>query len=691
MSAKFKETYKALPVSVLGRTVTIGDKIIMPASALAKMQNLNHDMTGGTVLCLSKVREIDEKASKVERARRRRQKDIYRKRLNKIYHVADPRKCGQKVDALLEKYGDDLHNLYLRICTKYEWENVEAPWPPSDSNMEKHGNYMEQKYHRGVTFHYCSIKEFSSPESDCIYMEQWMMDNLKLEPGNRVVATIKSNILPGTFCEFVSLQPGFLALIDQIGPKFLLEHTMKNYSVLFKNERILIPYEGDEYELFVNRTEPEKCISLFDCDLEVTVVPADPDMDVSQIVNSKIDHEKDVEISMMSLEEQDQLASDLRGELEAEDAKAKPKVGEERDAPEEKEEEVEGLSEKPQESGNSDSPLEPKEDEQLCPHCLKCIPKMSFMMHEMRCGRLLQNCSLCGVRVPKSGFAEHMAAFHDDVTCACGEILEGTNQLKIHQETDCIFRVIECKYCFQKFKKVEFDDHVSRCGQEEMTCPDCDDTYLRKDAHCHECTRLCGCGQRIPLRMVMIHKLTDCPKRKALCQYCKLPRLVSTWYDHVEYCGSKTEQCPICEKYVSLKHLADHVRSNCTLFSATQVKEAQEAERTMAQFRESDLLAQFRQEEFRQPSPEPPAAEVPVSCPSCGKLVGGSSMLQLHQQFECVAANVPSYAAPTVSSSARHDAHLRALPAWTCPDCTFHNPSGATSCQMCSRLNPSWP
>merc|ERR1719336_666322 len=109
-----------------------------------------------------------------------------------------------------------------------------------------------------------------------------MLNNLGIKNGDKVLLKSKANVPSGTFCEFVALQSGFCAIINAIGPKFLLEYAMKRYSVLFPGERILIPYEGETYELYVQKVKPEgKVVSLLgDVDMEVTVVPLDEEADV---------------------------------------------------------------------------------------------------------------------------------------------------------------------------------------------------------------------------------------------------------------------------------------------------------------------------------------------------------------------------------------------------------------------------
>ena len=47
------------------------------------------------------------------------------------------------------------------------------------------------------------------------------------------------------------------------------------------------------------------------------------------------------------------------------------------------------------------------------------------------------------------------------------------------------------------------------------------------------------------------------------CQYCELTLPFNKMSSHVEYCGSRTEKCDICERFVQMKDLTEHVNTGC--------------------------------------------------------------------------------------------------------------------------------
>ena len=47
------------------------------------------------------------------------------------------------------------------------------------------------------------------------------------------------------------------------------------------------------------------------------------------------------------------------------------------------------------------------------------------------------------------------------------------------------------------------------------------------------------------------------------CQYCELEIAFSELTSHVEYCGSRTEKCEICDRYVQKKDIELHLETGC--------------------------------------------------------------------------------------------------------------------------------
>lgn len=47
------------------------------------------------------------------------------------------------------------------------------------------------------------------------------------------------------------------------------------------------------------------------------------------------------------------------------------------------------------------------------------------------------------------------------------------------------------------------------------------------------------------------------------CQYCELTLPFNKMTSHVEYCGSRTEKCDVCDRFIQVKDLSEHVNTGC--------------------------------------------------------------------------------------------------------------------------------
>jgi hypothetical protein len=56
----------------------------------------------------------------------------------------------------------------------------------------------------------------------------------------------------------------------------------------------------------------------------------------------------------------------------------------------------------------------------------------------------------------------------------------------------------------------------------------------------------------------------DCPKRMMKCGYCDIDIPRDELDEHHEYCGTRTEQCFKCQKYIMIKDQQRHEDSDCT-------------------------------------------------------------------------------------------------------------------------------
>jgi len=147
----------------------------------------------------------------------------------------------------------------------------------------------------------------------------------------------------------------------------------------------------------------------------------------------------------------------------------------------------------------------------LCPHCSKFIER-NFEMHEMHCRR------------------------------------RGAKR--------------KCKWC-GTFKTLQ---HEVDCGNEEQKCSGCGAIVPRRLLSKHVCPVSCElCGRKVLPSELDLHLLTDCPKRQTFCKYCKLPVLFSELKSHMDYCGSRTEPCELCNQAVAKSKMDEHLKSRCPI------------------------------------------------------------------------------------------------------------------------------
>lgn len=128
--------------------------------------------------------------------------------------------------------------------------------------FELTNNSADKTTHAGVL-------EFIAEEG-AVYLPQWMMQTLLLQPGERV--QVKStNLPPG---KFVKIQPQSVDFLDISDPKAALETALRNFSTLTVGDIISITYNQKEYDILVLEIKPDtRGISIVDTDLEVDFAP----------------------------------------------------------------------------------------------------------------------------------------------------------------------------------------------------------------------------------------------------------------------------------------------------------------------------------------------------------------------------------------------------------------------------------
>lgn len=130
-----------------------------------------------------------------------------------------------------------------------------------------------------------------------------------------------------------------------------------------------------------------------------------------------------------------------------------------------------------------------------------------------------------------------MASATESETRLCGnckkDIPEGN--FTIH-EIHCKRNIDVCTFCGEPFPKSEMENHIET-----------DHAQV-----------LCKCNMKMEKRHLEAHKVSKCPLRPALCQYCELELSHNKVSDHENYCGTRTECCSSCGRNVMVKDLPAH-------------------------------------------------------------------------------------------------------------------------------------
>ena len=136
-----------------------------------------------------------------------------------------------------------------------------------------------------------------------------------------------------------------------------------------------------------------------------------------------------------------------------------------------------------------------------------------------------------------------------DVKCSneCGKVLQ-RQYLTDHVETECPYRKVDCQYCHTTGKHQFIEgEHKEQCPKLPLPCPNkCEIgsvPHEEMEAHRKECPFeivKCSitCGKMLQRQYLTSHVETECPCRKADCQYCHVTG------EHHFIDGEHKKQCP---------------------------------------------------------------------------------------------------------------------------------------------------
>ena len=143
-----------------------------------------------------------------------------------------------------------------------------------------------------------SVLDFTG-ESDTVVIPEWIFYNLyPIQLGDIVTVSVYSggyteNKLPkGTL---IKLRPHTIDFLDIEDHKTILEHTLKNYSILNKYTTISIEYLGIQHNIDIIDTKPVDVIDINNSDVEVEFDGPLNTFDLNNIENNYKSNELDYE------------------------------------------------------------------------------------------------------------------------------------------------------------------------------------------------------------------------------------------------------------------------------------------------------------------------------------------------------------------------------------------------------------
>lgn len=124
-----------------------------------------------------------------------------------------------------------------------------------------------------------------------------------------------------------------------------------------------------------------------------------------------------------------------------------------------------------------------------------------------------------------------------------------------------------CTNCKREIAEGNFIMHEVHCRRNISLCKDCQEPVPRSEMeeHFEEYHKpvTCKCGETVEISKVEEHEKNDCVQRIMHCEYCELDLPFSQMAEHLNYCGSRTECCPRCQRYIQNRDRDQHEITEC--------------------------------------------------------------------------------------------------------------------------------
>ncbi|KAJ8042819.1 TRAF-type zinc finger domain-containing protein 1 [Holothuria leucospilota] len=126
-----------------------------------------------------------------------------------------------------------------------------------------------------------------------------------------------------------------------------------------------------------------------------------------------------------------------------------------------------------------------------------------------------------------------------------------------------------CSNCKRDIPAINYVMHQTHCVRNIVLCKKCDEPVPRSEMEAHNeeyhVLELCECGESIEKEHFPDHKENDCKLRIVKCEYCELDLPFEKLVEHSDFCGSRTEKCAKCNKFVKLRDQVIHDLNECQI------------------------------------------------------------------------------------------------------------------------------
>uniref|UniRef100_UPI0037E81D98 XIAP-associated factor 1 n=1 Tax=Semicossyphus pulcher TaxID=241346 RepID=UPI0037E81D98 len=120
-----------------------------------------------------------------------------------------------------------------------------------------------------------------------------------------------------------------------------------------------------------------------------------------------------------------------------------------------------------------------------------------------------------------------------------------------------------CGQCHKEVAEANFALHETHCRRFLCICPDCDETVPTEQLNQHreeqhtqvKCSK---CNQKMERCHLLDHESDQCVERLQSCEFCELELPFKELDEHCLACGSRTELCTDCGRYVTMRDQPGH-------------------------------------------------------------------------------------------------------------------------------------